>query len=92
MKRLALAVVGLALSVTGSGCCGCLHNMFHGGYGGNCNPCGNPCGQVAPMGGCPGGACGTGPYGYVAPVGGTALYQPYGSAPMFAAVANNPTL
>ena len=92
MKRFALAIVGLALTVTGSGCCGCLSHLFHpyGGYGGG-GAC-NPCGQVAPMGGCPGGACGYGPVGYAAPVGGTALYQPYGSAPTFAAVANNPTL
>jgi len=93
MKRLALAIVGLALTATGSGCCGCLSHMFHPyGYGGGCNPCGSPCGQMAPMGGCPGGACGYGPVGYAAPAGGTAFYQPYGNAPVFAAVANNPTL
>ena len=96
MKRLALAIVGLALSVTGSGCCGCLSHLFHPyGYGGGqCSPCGSPCGQMAPVGGCPNGACGAGPYGYAAPVNGaTALYQPYGNAPMFAAaIAPNPTL
>jgi len=90
MKRLALAIVGLALTVTGSGCCGCLSHIFHPyGYGGGCSPCGSPCGQMAPMGGCPSGACGM---GYAAPAGGTAFYQPYGNAPMFAAIANNPTL
>ena len=95
MKRFALAIVGLALSVSGSGCCGCLSHMFHGGgggYGGGCNPCG----QVAPMGGCPGGACGYGPsgypMGYAAPAGATAMYPAYGNAPMFASVANNPPL
>jgi hypothetical protein len=91
MKRLALAIVGLALTATGSGCCGCLSHIFHP-YGGGCNPCGSPCGQMAPLGGCPNGACGYGPVGYAAPAGGTAFFQPYGSAPMFAAVANNPTL
>jgi len=90
MKRVALAIVGLALSVTGSGCCGCLHNMFHGGCGNACNPCGGGY-QMAPMGGgCPGGACGYGPVGY-APAGATAMYPGVGNAPMFAAVANNPT-
>ncbi len=93
MKRFALAIVGLALSVSGSGCCGCLSHLFHpyGGYGGGA--C-NPCGQMAPVGGCPGGACGYGPVGYAAPMGGATAMAPttYGNAPMFAAVANNPTL
>jgi hypothetical protein len=93
MKRFAYAILGLALTVSGSGCCGCLSHLFHPyGYGGGaCNPCGNPCGQYAPMGGgaCPGGACGYGPMGYAAPIGGTAMI---GNAPTYAAVANNPPL
>ncbi len=92
MKRFACALLGLVLTATGSGCCGCLSQLFHPyGYnqcGGGCSPCG----QMAPVGGCPNGACGYGPVGYAAPAGGTAMYQGYGNAPMFAAVANNPPL
>ena len=88
MKRIACVVFGLAVAASSTGCC-CLGHLFgyQGGYGygGGCQPCGQP------AGGCYTGQCGygpgvapyqMGPTGMAAPLGTTAAI-PY-SGPVYA--------
>lgn len=59
MNRFAIASLGLALMVSGSGCCGLFHPMFGGGYGGGCQPCGGGgYGAAYPASPCGPGGCG----------------------------------
>jgi len=89
MKRFALAVVGLVLATSGSGCC-CLSHLCGYGYGNNCSPCATPYAAPAPAcGSCgygPTAPYGIGPTGLAAPVGTTA-YVPY-ATPVYAAAIN----